>query len=206
VNPLISGPFFRFFCSHLHLAHLYWKSLVNPGDTVVDATCGKGRDTLVLARLTLNSDIEGRVLAIDLQPQAIAATRNYLTAALSEKCLAHVHLIQGCHSTFPQTLTPESIKLIVYNLGYLPGGSKMITTRGETTLLSLASAIPLIQAGGAISVMCYPGHTEGKREAQMVQQFASTLEPSEWSCYHHHWANRSLSPSLMLMQRKLILP
>ena len=40
------------------------EDLVSPGDTVVDATCGNGNDTLILATLVGS---EGRVIAIDTQ-------------------------------------------------------------------------------------------------------------------------------------------
>ena len=45
-------------------AQLCWAQFVQPGDTVVDATCGNGGDTLWLARAVGPS---GRVLAFDIQ-------------------------------------------------------------------------------------------------------------------------------------------
>jgi hypothetical protein len=30
------------------IAHYYWRSIIEEGDTVVDATCGAGNDTLEL--------------------------------------------------------------------------------------------------------------------------------------------------------------
>ena len=56
------------FQSHLDLAHTYWKSLVQAGDTVIDATCGNGQDTLFLAKLCLN-DQQGLLYAIDILPK-----------------------------------------------------------------------------------------------------------------------------------------
>jgi hypothetical protein len=41
-----------------------WSSLVSPGDTVIDATCGNGHDTLALARLV---GPRGCVIAMDIQ-------------------------------------------------------------------------------------------------------------------------------------------
>lgn len=45
-----------------------WASLVSPGDTVVDATCGNGHDTLALARLV---GPHGCVIALDIQVSAV---------------------------------------------------------------------------------------------------------------------------------------
>lgn len=45
-------------------AHHAWDQFVRPGDTVVDATCGNGYDTIHLARLVGH---EGHVFAFDVQ-------------------------------------------------------------------------------------------------------------------------------------------
>ena len=45
-------------------AHSIWQELVEPGDTVLDATAGNGHDVVFLARLVGQS---GRVVAMDLQ-------------------------------------------------------------------------------------------------------------------------------------------
>jgi len=192
---------FPLFQSHLDLAHSYWKSIILPGDCVVDATCGNGHDTLFIAQLALNEEKKGLVIAIDTQKQAIEATRERLATSLSSELLPSVSFINQCHSQFPDDLPKESVKLIVYNLGYLPGGDKSLTTQNKTTLESLAQALTLICRGGAISITCYPGHPEGKVEEQLILEFISTLDPKKWNCCHHRWMNRKQSPSLLLIQR-----
>lgn len=47
-----------------------------------------------------------------------------------------------------------------YNLGWLPGGDKSITTKLEDTLESIEAAKRLVRHGGMISVMLYTGHSE----------------------------------------------
>lgn len=47
-----------------------------------------------------------------------------------------------------------------YNLGWLPGGDKSITTKLEDTLESIEAAKRLVKHGGMISIMLYPGHAE----------------------------------------------
>lgn len=58
----------------------FWKHVVSPGDSVIDATCGGGKDTLALARLVQpwKGGRGGRVLAIDVQEEALARTRSLL--------------------------------------------------------------------------------------------------------------------------------
>ncbi len=109
-----------------------------------------------------------------------------------------------CHSTFPEDVLPGTIKLVVYNLGYLPGGDKTKTTHVATTLQSLHQAQALLQKGGVISITCYPGHKEGAHEQNVILNHAARLPPKEWSCCHHMWLNRQQSPSLLLIQKAKI--
>jgi hypothetical protein len=192
---------FALFQSHLDFAHTYWKQIIAAGDTVIDATCGNGHDTLFLAQIVL-TDTSGVVIACDLQKQALDNTEKRLRESnlLSGK-LERVRFVQGCHSTFPKDLKSGEVKLIVYNLGYLPKGDKAKTTLTETTLDSLKAATELVVSEGIISVTCYPGHSEGKREEEAVLQWASGLDPRFWSSSHHQWVNREESPSLLLLQK-----
>lgn len=186
---------YSLFQSHLDLAHSYWERIVQPGDLVIDATCGNGRDTLKLCQLALP---KGHVYALDIQKEALEAAKNYLLEYLSE-----IQFILGCHSVFPAEIKPLSVKLIVYNLGYLPGGNKTVTTQLDTTLESLRQAMSLVMPGGAISLTCYPGHAEGAKEEKAILDYVSTLSPQEWSVCHHRWINRHEAPSLLLLQRAL---
>lgn len=189
------------FQSHLDLAHHYWEQLVKPGDSVIDATCGNGKDTLFLAKLTLQNSMEGIVYAHDIQTEAIKSAQHYLATNLSTQQMANIQFVLGCHSQFSSEVLPGTIKLIVYNLGYLPGGDKSKTTFHDTTLKSLQRATELIISGGAISITCYPGHQEGAVEEEEVLAFASKLPGKIWNCCHHRWINREKSPSLLLLQK-----
>lgn len=191
---------FPLFQSHLDLAHRYWSQLIKPGDTVIDATCGNGFDTLKLCQLALTKD-KGKVYAFDIQPDAIESSQHFLSAHLTDDLKNRLEFQLRSHVTFPDSIKENSVKLIVYNLGYLPGGDKTVTTHCSTTLQSLGRAMHLIQPLGAISITCYPGHAEGAKEQEALLTFVSDLSPKEWSCCHHVWANRQLAPSLLLIQR-----
>lgn len=193
---------FSLFQSHLDLAHDYWSSLVQKGDVVVDATCGRGRDTEKLCQLALDPD-KGTVYAFDIQQTAIDASTHYLRLRLPLEVQSRLYFEQRCHSSFPSYIVPESIKLIVYNLGYLPGGNKTQTTQVATTLQSLHQSQALLIPGGALSITCYPGHAEGEQEQEAILAYFSSLSPQEWSCCHHTWLNRHESPQLLLIQKAL---
>ena len=60
----------------LKLAHEYLRENVREGDTVVDATAGKGRDTLLLASLVGE---KGKVFSIDIQQTAIDGAKTLIS-------------------------------------------------------------------------------------------------------------------------------
>lgn len=181
---------FSLFRSHLDLAHQYWKRLVASHDIIIDATCGNGHDTRFLASLKPQ-----KIYAIDIQEKALNEARKRIEED------AAVSYILGCHSQFPKEIQKNSVKLIVYNLGYLPGGNKSKTTLSSTTIQSLNNAMPLVCAGGMMSITCYPGHDEGQKEQGAVLSWAENLDKSLWSCCHHTWINRSAAPTLLLIQK-----
>ena len=112
---------FPLFQSHLDLAHFYWSQLIHIGDTVIDATCGNGHDTIILGQLALSKE-KGRVYAFDIQQEAIESAKNYLSSHFEKDLFGRIDFQIHCHSTFPSSLQAGSVKLIAYNLGYLPGG------------------------------------------------------------------------------------
>jgi SAM-dependent methyltransferase len=186
--------------SHLELAHDYWRRLLQPGDLAIDATAGNGQDTLFIAKLLVKNGngLKKQLFAIDIQPKAIAASKKLLEENLPTQ-MDLIEWITASHEVFPSQITPESVKLIVYNLGYLPGGDKSLTTMLGSTLESIKNALTLLTAGGALSITCYPGHPEGKKEEESLLEFAKTLNPRQWSVLFHRYMNREASPSLLLI-------
>ena len=182
------------------LAHNYWKSLLKPGDHAVDATCGNGKDLLVLAQAVVDSNnlISGQVYALDLQPQALENAQNYI-ASQNPTLLNCIQWFSQCHSQFP--VMSKAPKLVVYNLGFLPGSDKTLTTLWPTTYLSITNACKLIAVGGVISVSVYTGHFQGLEESENLMKFVASLNPREWSVSCHSWPNRVHCPYLLLLKK-----
>ena len=174
---------------HLQLAKEIWKNFLKPNDLAIDATCGNGNDTLFLSELC-------EVYGLDIQQEAILNTEKLL-AQHGKKALLH-HL---SHEKIDELSLPIAPRLIIYNLGYLPRGDKTITTRTETTLLSIKKSMDLLASDGALCITCYPGHEEGKREEEAIQEWAATLSSDRWLVCHHKWINRKGAPSLMWIAR-----
>lgn len=168
------------------MAHATWREHLRPTDHVVDATCGRGRDTEVLASWVP----EGHVYALDLQMEAIASTQARVASS-------HVSFHCQCHTQPPPSLTLP-LSLVVYNLGYLPGGDHSVTTKLDSTLVSVQKFLSLLSPGGMISVTCYPGHPAGAEEEAGLAAWVSVLCPMEYPSTWQRWGDRS--PSLLLIR------
>ncbi len=194
---------------HLDRAHRAWRDHLQPGDHVIDATCGNGQDLIALLcevqpesgldsnneqALVHGSTPRPKVFAYDIQARALHNAQYRCQEALSPQQYLSIEWILRCHSDLGANEENHSISLIVYNLGYLPGGDKSLTTRMDTTLRSLYKAEKILRSGGAISVMCYPGHEEGYPEWRAIRQWAMHLPSKLWSICEHRWLNRQRSP------------
>ena len=69
------------------------------------------------------------------------------------------------------------VAVVMFNLGYLPGGDKSLVTRPDTTLPALRAALDLLAPGGLVSVVAYPGHFGGAEESEAVEAFLRDLPP-----------------------------
>jgi Putative rRNA methylase len=180
---------------HTHLAHLIWKDFVKPGMVCIDATAGNGNDTLFLAKCALTPN-SGWIHAVDIQSDAIINTRERLLQNLPLPLQKRISLHVASHEILPLNITPS---LIVYNLGYLPGGDKNRTTLSESTLESCKNALLILSSGGLLSITIYPGHTEGSKEKSILFDWIENL--SGVQIFHHAPINRPNQPSLITIRK-----
>lgn len=189
---------FPIYRSHLELAQLYWKNFLYPGAKVIDATCGNGKDSLYIGKLVL-TETEGKIFCIDIQEKALLKTKELLQKELTVAQFQKISFHQQSFETFP--VESNLCDMIVYNLGYLPGGDKSITTKTETTLKSIKRALSQIKEGGIISLSCYVGHKEGEQETLELESFLKTLNPKIYTICRHKFLNRDKAPLLTLIQK-----
>lgn len=179
------------------LAHLLLPTLLHSGNRVVDATCGNGHDTLLLAQLVGDS---GHVWGFDIQEPAIRETsRRVNEAGLHER----VTLLHCGHQELNSHVAAP-LHAVLFNLGYLPGSDRTIITRPDSTLAALTQALALLAPGGIIMVTIYPGHDGGSSEQQQVEAWAAAHEPRSCHCWRMGQINVSASaPYLLLIQKGL---
>ncbi len=149
------------------LAHERWRAVLRPGDMVVDATVGNGHDTLVLARLVGPT---GRVIGFDIQPDALFAARQ----RLDDAGFLDARLYFDDHRKIAEFVT-DPVRVVCFNLGYLPGGNKSITTRVDSTLDAIGAAAQVLVPGGLITVIGYRGHAGGAAETDAVRDQLNSM-------------------------------
>ncbi|MDO5298844.1 MAG: class I SAM-dependent methyltransferase [Clostridia bacterium] len=178
-----------------HLAADYMRRVILPGDTVVDATMGNGKDTLFLAELVGES---GHVYAFDVQAEAVERTGVRLTQAGMR---GRTTLLLAGHETMAQHVgTPP--RAVMFNLGWLPGAQHGVTTKTDTTLAAVDAAVRMVVPGGVVTVCIYPGHEEGNRELGALLAWAQALPVREFNVLHHRFLNAAAhTPQLLLIQK-----
>lgn len=134
-----------------------WEKNLSHNDNVIDATCGNGHDTLYLSGIVRN----GKVYALDIQEDAISSTFK----KLNENSIQNVEIFQLNHAEIDTLKLNKKIKLIHFNLGYLPNSDKTICTTWETTKIAIDKSYQMLEKNGLITVVVYPGHKEGKTES-----------------------------------------
>ena len=178
---------------HLPLAHTLWSQVIEKGGIVIDATCGRGNDSLALSHMVLSSELgheSGLLYCLDIQERAIKETHDRLISTYGDAYVGRrVKFVRGSHETFPEEIIPESVSAIVYNLGYLPGshedGTERLTTTAESTIKSFDNALPLLKLGGILTATAYRGHPHGIIETEECMKYFSKLEQTKWRVFCH---------------------
>ncbi len=155
-------------------AHAALSAILADGDTAIDATVGNGHDTLFLARAVGEG---GTVYGFDIQEAALDTAWRRLQEAGLERRVSLYHAGHEAMAVVLPASVQGRVKVVMFNLGYLPGGDKQRTTGIATTLAALEQARSLLAPGGAISVLAYTGHPGGREEAEAVKTWAQGLSP-----------------------------
>ena len=163
------------------------------GGIAVDFTMGNGHDTLWLAEQVGET---GKVYAFDIQPQALENSERLLRES---GCPKNYTLILDSHANVEQYVK-EPICAGMFNLGYLPGSDKKITTMRDTTLAAIDAAIELMDKDAIILIAVYPGHAEGDIEGQLVGERLSKLDRKLYTVACFKMVNSPTSPFFYIIE------
>lgn len=180
----------------IHFADSLAEKSIKLGDTVIDATMGNGHDTVKLARWV---GPEGLVHAFDVQPQALQKTQERLQEhGLFERCKLHLRGHQ-----FMTDAVNQEVSAVLFNLGYLPGQDKLITTEVNTTLIAINQALELLKEGGVLIVVVYPGHEQGRLEQEALDEWIKQVETGLYRSLRYQFENTAAPAPYVLAVEKL---
>ena len=174
---------------HFILTHL------KEGDVAVDFTMGNGHDTEFLSKTV---GPMGHVFAFDVQEMALSSTSEHLKET---GCPDNYTLILDSHHNVKKYVDGP-IKAGMFNLGYLPGSDKSVTTMRETTLPAIEAAIDLMDRDAIILVAVYPGHAEGEAEGRMICEYLSSLSRHKVCATRIQILNSPTSPFFIVIENK----
>lgn len=159
--------------------------------TALDATCGRGNDTLFIASLLQD---KGTVDAYDIQEIAINSTKELI----KENKLTNVNYFLDSH----ENINEELYDLSIFNLGYLPNGDKSITTNHDSTLKAIKKLTSKVVEKDSLIIIClYVGHEEGKLEADIIDEYCKKLPSKEFLVCKYQNYNRPTSPYIITISK-----
>lgn len=174
----------------LNFARELIKKNIQENSIWIDATCGRGNDTLFLAQ---NAEV---VYAFDIQKEAINDTKEKV------KNYNNVFVINDSHENHKKYIN-EKIDGVMFNLGYLPKGDKQITTKAIIVLNTLNELISQLKKNGLITIVCYPGHPEGLKESKEITSYCQKLNQKEFDVIKYNFINQINDPPFLLAIQKI---
>lgn len=166
------------------------KQMIKNPFLCIDATAGTGKDTAFLAALVGE---KGRVISMDIQEMAIEQTKLRLA---KEQLSDRVEVVLDSHAHMDRYAKEGSVSLIVFNLGYLPGGDHSLSTKAETTIEALEKGLALLCEGGMISLLIYSGGDSGFEEKNQVLAWLRNLRDDKYTVLVEAFYNKPNNPPL----------
>ncbi len=179
--------------------HHFIRDHVKEGDICIDTTAGNGNDTQLLCELVGES---GKVLAFDIQEQAVVNTRRRLEEA---GLLERAEVLQESHTKMNDYVEEGTISCIVFNFGYLPGGDHNLATRKDTSIEAIQEGLKLLKKGGMMSLCIYSGGDSGFEEKDAILEELKNLDGKKYLVIKSEYYNRPNNPPMPVMIIKLKL-
>lgn len=168
-------------------AHSLLDETVSKGSVVVDATLGNGHDSLFLSELVGE---DGHVYSFDIQEAAIHQSEKLF----AEHGIHNVTTIFSGHEKASEVLGKrfvESIDGCIFNLGFLPGSDKAVTTNSSTTIEAINQIFSLLKPERYIVIVIYPGHEEGQAEKNELLTYLEDFPAKQADIIRYQMVNRS---------------
>jgi len=178
--------------SALQIIQHILKLHVHEGSLCIDATAGRGRDTLFLSELTGDS---GHVTAFDIQQEAIDSTRELLIKNQKK----NFDLILDSHANMQNYFRPETIDCITFNFGWLPAGDHHIFTKPESSIQAIRQGLKLLKPDGLMTLILYYGRETGFQERDALLEFLPSLDSDFYTVIEMPFINRQNCPPVPIV-------
>lgn len=159
--------------------------------TAADLTVGAGNDSLYILE---NTKVE-RLYGFDIQKESQEKSKELIGD--NPRFIFNL----ASHDKIDQYVK-ENLDLAIYNLGYLPGGNKEITTQYQTTIKSLEKTLGLLNKGGSIILTIYPGHPAGKVESEKIEVYLVGLDQKKYEIIKITYPTRPKKPPYIILIEK----
>ncbi|MBQ8724724.1 MAG: class I SAM-dependent methyltransferase [Oscillospiraceae bacterium] len=166
---------------------------VQEGDICIDATAGRGHDTLQLCRLVGDS---GHVTAFDIQQDAVDSTKKLL---LENGVSDRADVLLRSHSEMDELFEEETVSAITFNFGWLPKGDHNIFTKKETSIPAIEKGLRLLKNGGIMTLILYYGRETGFEERDALLEFLPTLDCKKYTVIEMPFVNRPNCPPIPIL-------
>lgn len=175
------------------LINFYLKNYVSSNPYCLDMTCGNGHDS----KYILENLSPKKLIAFDIQ--RLAKDNTY--KLLKNTNIENFEFILDTHVNIDKYVN-QGIDLVMYNLGYLPGGDKSITTKAIDVVESLSKVLNQLNPRGLIYITLYPGHEPGKKEIEVIEEYLTKLNQKEFSVLSQKFLNQKNNPPYVIMVEK----
>lgn len=170
----------------MDVAHDFLRPVMHRQAVLVDGTLGPGQDTSFLLKRA------GRVIAYDIQPEAVERVRARVQDERLEVRLESHEKIADL---------PFEIDGAIFNFGWCPGLDHGVTTLPESSLRAVQAAFERLRVKGRIALVFYP-HMEGQREADVVLKWLGSLDPRRGPVQLVSVVNSPRSPFAVLVEKR----
>lgn len=177
--------------------HNFIKQNVKEFNFCIDATAGRGGDTLFLCE---NLTQGGHVLSFDIQKEALNSTKDLLDLnKITDKCT----LINDSHANMLNYAKLDSCDCILFNFGYLPGGNHNISTNAQTSIAAITCGLDLLKTDGLMSLLIYSGGDSGFSEKNAILDFLRNLDSKKYLVISNEFFNMPNNPPMPIFIFKL---
>ena len=181
--------------SAVQLCHEFLSAHLTPGGLYLDATCGNGHDTLFLCKLAGKN---GRVLGMDIQPEAVKRTNNRLKEMGYDSI---GRAVQYDHAKLGELVQPGKVDCVLFNFGWLPGAEHDVHSTADGSVPALQAALDALRPGGVLAAVLYSGKVIGDAEKQAALAFFRTLPLTKYTvliCEFANWADTAPLPCFVI--------